>query len=181
MSIIELVRGDIIAELKTIAVGNGCYRNTVHRVGRNIVEIDQVTKFPRVVAVLNEGRVDALDDAKKLVTEHVDVLVLGYVSASSISVNDSNDLIDNAESLIHDLKRCLIGLVSKYNNSKERRWIIEGKTGMFKIHRLLATADDRKGIVGVTFTAMVRYDQYTDCGAFIIDEDQTDTKVLGDD
>lgn len=146
-SIIETALADLVTELEAITEING-YRNTVNAVHTDLIDLDRVKTFPELAIVFNDGRIDAIDNNKTNFQEFVEIGVFGYVKVAG------------SESLIHDLKKCLSQFAVKNINDVSKRYIIYGKENLFKIFRILPT-DEPKGIVGIVFTLMIRYQDYT--------------------
>ncbi len=150
ISTIETIFNDLLAEAAKITTTNN-YRNNVVKVSESLMELDQITDFPVVVVVINDGQVDAINDAKTSFLEPTEFGLIGYVEGSLQGKGSTtNTLVRNAESLIHDFKVMLAGLTTTHLDDSSRRYSIVGRERMIMVKRLLAF-NANKGIVGVFF------------------------------
>ena len=149
VSIIESALADLIVEAKTISVANG-YRNDPVAVENIFKEISQVMDFPHVMVFFNDGLVDAFNDAKTSFTEHVEVHVSGYIKG------ESDELTNMGESLLHDFKKMLAGFVSKYINTVNKGYHIQGRESMLHTWRMIPYISKTNGVVGISFTIKTR-------------------------
>jgi hypothetical protein len=187
-SYVEVASDDLLAELRTISKENG-YRNDIKGISRTFIPIEQVTDFPHVMCLFNNGYVESINDPRITFDEHVEVFLSGYVSGEAVSVDADSPLWVAGESLVHDFKKLAAKLISKYLNSRLHKWNIEGKPGsqkgymnIFQIQRQLPVYQQKsKGAVEMSFMIHIRGENGTfapDCDAFIADIDRTDTKDM---
>ena len=154
ISILETALADLVTEVKNITIANS-YRNTLGMVSKTYLDVAQITDYPAVSVVFNNGNIDTVDSAITVFNENVDVALIGYVSGELSSKGDNNALVDSAESLLHDLKVCLAAFVKKYLNTSAKHYIINRRKDTFKMFRVLPVPGTTKGIVGIYFQIVI--------------------------
>ena len=159
VSRIETARNDLVTQLKTMSVANG-YRNDYADVIQVFRDISQITEFPIIRVFWQSGSLSALDSVRGAFSEKWQVLVVALVDNRSTGNNDGEELIDNAESVLHDLKKCLTSFTVTNLHTANKNYFIDGKEDIFKVYPLMPI-DKAVGEVAVGFTIKVRWDDYT--------------------
>jgi hypothetical protein len=157
----ETIMADLVTQLETIIAGT-VYRNTVQLVSKHDLPLDQIMAFPMVFIVFNESRVDSINNSKTTFAEFFQIAVIGYIKSATLSDKNSNSaLIDAANSLLHDVKKCLAQFVTTNLNDATKRYMIANYSPLFRVFSPLPTTDMMHAAVGIQFEIKTIAQDYT--------------------
>lgn len=152
---------DLVTQLETIVAG-GTYRNTLALVSKHDIPLDQATSFPMAYILFLPSIVSALNNAKTSFQEYFTIAVIGYVKSATLPDKNSNSaLIDAANSLLHDLKKCLAQFVTTNMNDNSKRYMIARYEPLFRVFNPLPTVDMMQAAVEIQFEIKTIAQDYT--------------------
>ncbi len=155
---IELAKKDVIEEFKKIQKSNG-FRNDVASVLPLIRSEDQITQYPEIGIELGPEKLQPLNDKWTVYDSNVTVFIVGTVESNTDTETDVPYAIDAMEALVHDMRKVVVTIFSKYINQLENRWNVSPKTKEIIFYRQSNLGNKRnKHLVETSFNIKVRID-----------------------
>lgn len=164
ISIQETILADLVALLGTIVAGSGenDFRNTLALITKHAIPLDQMTAFPSAAVLFSDSSVEVINAAGDAFSEKFNVAIFGYVKSDSLNVmGANNELIDAANSLLHDIKKCIAPFIIAHMNDSTKRYIIARRQPAFNVFSTLPTPDRTKCEVGISFEVKTIAQDYT--------------------
>ena len=159
MSRIDTAVDTLVAEYKTITVANGYRNNVGDNVTRKITGLDKAINLPVVVVIASEGELIAIDEARTVFNEKVRIDTYGCVEGSLDTTFGDDKLFTAMESLLTDMKSVTAKIMAKYVIPTGNQFVI-----MKDNVKTFRSPDDWgkiKGVVGVSFTILIRNEDNT--------------------
>jgi len=158
---VELMYDEIVTEFEAITTEGGYRTDPV--IKKIIRDIDKITVFPEIGIVMGIEDVTT-DDQGKTFEQWVPIYVVGAVKADTDVDDNGTNLYEASEKLLHDIRRIVAGMWTKYINQTTadtaKRWNIGNRANSksFRVFRILGIGEnENKGIVGCEFTVHLRY------------------------
>lgn len=176
---IEEARDLIAYNLGLITTGNN-YRNTVANVSKAIVSPGILSEWPHVCVELGDSVLEMQTDKRDVFHELTQVFIVAFVKADSeatLDVDDTSELMDAMESMVHDLKRNLGQILTTYITSKSNPWNIELSENKLSFTRSRFLGEGRNlGVIETSFTVKVR-NQNFEFNEFLLEEDSDEIET----
>jgi hypothetical protein len=109
ISRVEEAHNDIVTLVEAIKTGGG-YRSDVKAVSKQFLDINALSLLPQVSVLLGQEKMKSVDSNGTVWNSQVDVYLLGYSTQA------------NMETLLHDLKVCLVTMFKTNIANSTNRW-----------------------------------------------------------
>jgi hypothetical protein len=150
---LEQARDEIVAEFEGITTANG-YRNNPN-VYRAIRPLDRVREFPEIGIEIGDCSVEYKDSTWTVYDVVADVHVVGAVEAATSTGYESNELVDAAESLRHDIMRKVSELANHYTGNSASSWLVTPRQQIRYFGPLLLGEKRNKALTGCSFSIRI--------------------------
>lgn len=117
----ELALTDIVTEFELISTASG-FRTDPANIFKAIRSPNKIVEWPEIGIEFGDEVLKPEDDGWTVFTTELPVYVVGTIKANTEEDDEGTNLRLEMEKLLHDMRRTVVSLLTKYITSATNRW-----------------------------------------------------------